>query len=95
MSQGLHDVYGSFVASGFSWGRLWLRNSFSDKIFGLGSSFKHEKSDVSCEALYDYNQKSKAGLMGLPVFLRLGHSTPFGPNGVLKQTYSFGGKQWW
>lgn len=59
MSKGLHSVYGAFVASGFSWGNIWMRNNFTGNILGLGSSFKHGKYDFSGEALYDYNQKSK------------------------------------
>ena len=90
LSKGLHDVFGVFTASGFSWGSLWLRNNFSSQIFGFGSSMKKGKNDYSCEALYDYNQKSKQGLGGLPVFLRLGVVTPIGKDCVLNQNMRLG-----
>ena len=94
MSKGLHDVYGAFVASGFTWGKFWLRNNFTGNILGLGASAKRGKQDISWEAIYDYNQKAKQGLLGFPLFLRLGIQTPIGTDGVLTQNLTLG-KQYW
>lgn len=94
LSKGLHDIYGVFEASGFSWGKLWMRNNFSQNIFGLGKTFKLDKNDFSCEAMYDYNEKSKPGLIGFPAFFRLGHQRQLNSDMLQKNQVNLG-SQWW
>ena len=69
---GLNSCFAAFVASGFSWGKFWMRGNILSNMFAVGSTVNFDKQQISSEAAYDLSGKEK-GVGGLPLFVRLGH----------------------
>jgi hypothetical protein len=65
------DMYGAFMATGFSFGNVWMRANCLEKVIALGATLKEDKHQLSVEALYDLKGKNK-GFANIPLFFRLG-----------------------